>query len=67
MELRIIQTAVDMMMLNQDLQSVNRRSGASDMAAFPAGRPLYPGFVREPTARYQYSCGSNGEVTQIEE
>jgi prepilin-type N-terminal cleavage/methylation domain-containing protein len=64
MELRIIQTAMDLMMVKGEMQIVNNTSFTSDMSAFPEGRPLYPKFLRESTSQYYYSCDSSGEVTQ---
>jgi prepilin-type N-terminal cleavage/methylation domain-containing protein len=67
MEHRIIQTAMDLMMVDHELQSVNRTSSTSDMSDFPSGCHLYPEYVREATSQYQYQCDSSGEVTQVTE
>jgi prepilin-type N-terminal cleavage/methylation domain-containing protein len=67
MEYCIIQTAMDLMMVQGEIQNVNPTSATSDMSSFPTGNPLYPRYVREATSQYHYRCDSRGEVTQVEE
>jgi prepilin-type N-terminal cleavage/methylation domain-containing protein len=67
MELRIIQTAIDLMMVKDGLQSVKETAFTSDMSKFPTGNPLYPKYVRESTTQYKYSCTTSGEVNLVTE
>jgi hypothetical protein len=62
MELNIIQTAVDIMMIQQHLHTLNSTAKTNDMTVFPAQQPLYPRYLRSPHAQYYYSCDSSGEV-----
>jgi prepilin-type N-terminal cleavage/methylation domain-containing protein len=64
MELRIVQTAVDLMMISGGLHIIQETPVTSDMSVFPAGNPVYPRFVRESATEYYYSCNLSGEVTQ---
>jgi len=67
MELRIIQTAVDIMMIREGINQVNPTGASSDMTDFPAGSPLYPRYVRESNTQYRYCCDRYGEVTLSED
>jgi len=62
-ELVTVQTAMDVMMANQYLQSVTATTSTNDMAAFPTGNPLYPNYLRSATTSANYTCDSTGKVT----
>ncbi|HSW57333.1 MAG TPA: type II secretion system protein [Dehalococcoidales bacterium] len=67
MELRIIQTAMDTMMIVNGIQAVAITSDTRDMAAFPHGNPLYPEYIRNTATQFKYKCDSRGEVTQVDD
>jgi prepilin-type N-terminal cleavage/methylation domain-containing protein len=65
MELKIIQTGVDVMMIQEGLTSVKATGSTSDMANFPVGNPLYPKYLRNQTGKGYYSCDSTGQVREV--
>lgn len=65
-ELKIVQTAMDMMMINSGLKTVAPTLATSDMSSFPMYNPLYPQFLREQHSQWSYQCNSKGEVSQIQ-
>jgi prepilin-type N-terminal cleavage/methylation domain-containing protein len=65
MELKIVQTAMDVMMIKGELTSVKATSSTNDMASFPAGNPLYPKYLRNQTGKGRYSCDSTGQVREV--
>ncbi len=65
MELQIIQTAMDTMMIQKEIQSVNETAATDDMANFPADGPLYPRYLRGQHSAFKYSCDSTGQVIQV--
>jgi prepilin-type N-terminal cleavage/methylation domain-containing protein len=64
LEYRIIQTALDTLIIREGLTSVDETASTGDMSAFPAGHPLYPRYLREPNTKCLYSCDSTGQVKQ---
>jgi prepilin-type N-terminal cleavage/methylation domain-containing protein len=65
MELRIVQTAMDIMIVTQQLQNVKTSTGTSDMTTFPEGHPLYPKYLRDANTQFRYTCDSEGNVDQL--
>ncbi len=65
MEFRIVQTAMDAMIIRLKLTAVEDTPATRDMAAFPSGNPLYPRYLRERFTSYSYSCDSSGMITRI--
>jgi|WetSurMetagenome_2_1015567.scaffolds.fasta_scaffold361490_1 prepilin-type N-terminal cleavage/methylation domain-containing protein len=65
LEFQIVQTALDTMMLRQQMTSVNETGETSDMSVFPRENPLYPRYFRNQTTRRRYSCDSTGQISQI--
>jgi len=63
-ELATVQTAMDVMMAQLIMSSVNVTSSTTDMSNFPTGYPLYPNYMRSATTSANYSCSSTGLVTQ---
>ena len=41
-ELKIVQTAIDIMMINANIKTVSPTPATNDMSSFPIGNPLYP-------------------------
>jgi prepilin-type N-terminal cleavage/methylation domain-containing protein len=64
MELKIVQTAMDVMMVRGELTSVKATGSTNDMANFPLGNPLYPKYLRNQTGKGWYSCDSTGQVRE---
>jgi prepilin-type N-terminal cleavage/methylation domain-containing protein len=64
MEFQIVQTALDTMMIRNQLTRVQKTQFTGDMAAFPADNPLYPRYLRKQNTKCLYSCDSTGMVTQ---
>ncbi len=62
MELKVLQTAVDTMMIKEGLSGVQATSGTNDMTAFPSGTPLYPRYLRDETSGNNYTCDKTGQV-----
>jgi hypothetical protein len=62
MELRVVQTAVDTMMIKEGLPAVIATNSTHDMTAFPSGSPLYPQYLRDETTGYNYTCDKTGQV-----
>lgn len=65
MELKIVQTAMDVMMIRGELTSVKATGSTNDMANFPAGNPLYPKYLRNQIGKGSYSCDSTGQVREV--
>jgi len=63
-EYRIVQTALDTMLIREELKSVRDTDYTSDMTEFPFGNPLYPRYLREERTSYHYCCDSTGTVIQ---
>jgi prepilin-type N-terminal cleavage/methylation domain-containing protein len=63
-ELVTVQTAMDVMMAQLIMSSVNATGETQNMAAFPTGYPLYPNYMRSATTAYPYSCNVSGIVAQ---
>lgn len=67
-ELAIVQTAMDVMMARNHLDTVTEvtsGNATSDMSSFPDGTyPLYPSHLRSSTTKGTYYCGTSGNVTQ---
>jgi len=63
-ELATVQTAMDVMMAQLIMSSVNATTTTTDMSAFPTGYPLYPNYLRSATTSENYSCDGTGLVTQ---
>jgi len=63
MELRIIQVALDTMMIREGLTSVTPTFCTSDMSQFPLSHPLYPEYVHSRFSSYQYTCDAYGNVS----
>jgi len=64
MELQIVQTAMDTMMIYQGFHTIGATAKTNDMTAFPAAYPLYPQYLRDPQSRFYYTCDSTGQVFQ---
>jgi hypothetical protein len=62
MELNIIQTAVDIMMIQQHNHTVNPTAKTNDMTIFPYLQPLYPRYLRSQYSQFYYSCDASGQV-----
>jgi prepilin-type N-terminal cleavage/methylation domain-containing protein len=65
-ELVTVQTAMDVMMAQNNFASVNLTAATADMATFPTGYPLFPLFLRSATTSDNYSCSTTGLVTQVD-
>jgi prepilin-type N-terminal cleavage/methylation domain-containing protein len=65
-ELVTLQTAMDAMMVKNNLSSVTVvKTATKDMAAFPdKNHPLYPNFLRLSTTNGTYICDSTGQVSR---
>jgi prepilin-type N-terminal cleavage/methylation domain-containing protein len=63
-ELVTVQTAMDVMMAQLIMSSVNQTTTTQNMGAFPTGYPLYPNYMRSATTSDNYSCDTTGLVTQ---
>ena len=61
-ELATVQTAMDTMMAEKDLDAVLATSKTSNMLSFPAREPLFPDYLDVSTTRGLYSCDSEGSV-----
>jgi prepilin-type N-terminal cleavage/methylation domain-containing protein len=64
-ELSVIQTAMDCMMIQSNINTVTATNATANMAAFPIGHPLYPNYLRDTLAKGTYSCTTNGSVTRV--
>ena len=62
MELKVVQTAVDTMMIKEGLAKVQKTSATDDMTDFPQGSPLYPLYLRDETTNNRYTCDETGQV-----
>ncbi len=64
-ELVTVQTAMDTMMAQEFLTSVDEVTVATDnMSAFTDEHALYPHYLRSATTSENYTCDSTGLVTQ---
>jgi len=63
-ELVTVQTAMDVMMAELIMSSVNATGSTATMSAFPTGYALYPSYLRSEFTSANYSCSSTGLVTQ---
>jgi len=65
-ELITVQTAVDTMMANDNVDNLTApATGERNMALFPnVAHKLYPSYMRSATTKGTYNCGIYGEVTQ---
>ena len=61
-ELRIIQTAVDTMMIREGLIEVQDTPATNNMAEFPEGSVLYPKYLRDENTRIRFTCDKTGQV-----
>lgn|GEM_PF-2941696 len=61
-ELRIIQTAVDTMMIREGLTEVQDTPATNNMAEFPEGSVLYPKYLRDEITLNKYTCDKSGQV-----
>ena len=66
MELKVVQTAVDTLMIKDDLSDVGVTAATDDMTAFPSGSPLYPRYLRDQTTGNKYTCDKTGQVKLAE-
>jgi prepilin-type N-terminal cleavage/methylation domain-containing protein len=64
-ELSILQTAMDSMMAKENLSSVTPTTNTTNMAAFPTGNPLYPGYLRFNATKGRYSTDNVGLVSLV--
>jgi prepilin-type N-terminal cleavage/methylation domain-containing protein len=65
MELRIVQTAMDIMMIHENLHQVRPTAATNDMLAFPGENALYPQYLRDSQTRFRYSCDATGQISAI--
>jgi len=65
MELAVLQSAMDNMMIKDALSSVIATAATNDMSNFPSNVPLYPRYLRMATTQSFYSCTSNGLVIWV--
>jgi prepilin-type N-terminal cleavage/methylation domain-containing protein len=66
-ELATVQTAMDVMMAQQAISTVNETlTSTKDMSAFPydCDTPLYPTYLRTHTTTANYTCDDTGLVVQ---
>ena len=63
-ELVTVQTAMDVMMAQLIMSSVNATTTTQNMALFPTGYPIYPSYLRSAATSANYSCDGTGLVTQ---
>ena len=63
-ELSILQTAMDSMMAENALTSVNVTAATANMSDFPDDLGLYPDYLRFAASKGTYSCTATGLVTQ---
>lgn len=63
MELSVIQTAMDTMMANEQVDSVTITAETNDMGSFPTGNVLYPNYLRFQFSTSNYSCSDTGLVS----
>jgi len=64
-ELSNVQSALDTMMVANNLTSVAVTGTTNDMSRFPTDHPLYPNYLRTATSQGTYSCSATGQVTQV--
>ena len=66
-ELSDVQTAMDSMMADKWLESVNAfpTPGTSDMTEFPSTTNPLSDYLRQSTTSGTYTCTSDGAVTQL--
>lgn len=64
-ELSTVQTAMDVMMAQQAISTVNETSTTNNMSGFPADPiGLYPTYLRTEITTANYTCDTTGLVTQ---
>ena len=64
-ESSIVQTAMDSMMANTGVSSVNITAATDNMSVFPGvGTALYPNYLRTETTKGTYSCDATGLILQ---
>jgi prepilin-type N-terminal cleavage/methylation domain-containing protein len=66
-ELSTVQTAMDVMMAQQAISTVNETlTSTKDMSVFPldSDTPLYPAYLRTHYTSANYTCDTTGLVTQ---
>ena len=65
-ELVTVQTAMDTMMVEEELNEVKKVNHAiNDMSIFPdKDNPLYPNYLRTATTKGEYTCDETGLVAQ---
>ena len=63
-ELVTVQTAMDTMMAKAHITTVTVTGPTSNMSSFPAGRALYPNYLRTANTKGLYRCDGTGLVTQ---
>ena len=59
-----VQTAMDTMMAKAHITTVTVTGPTSNMSSFPAGRGLYPNYLRTANTQGSYSCDITGLVVQ---
>ncbi|MFA5308560.1 MAG: type II secretion system protein [Dehalococcoidales bacterium] len=64
-ELSIVQTAMDAMMAKENVSTVTVTTNTSNMEAFPAGNPLYPGYLRTANTQGSYTTDNVGLVSLV--
>jgi hypothetical protein len=62
MELKVLQTAMDTMMIGKGLKEVRATRATDDMSSFPTGTPLYPEYLRDQTSHKRYTCDITGQI-----
>jgi prepilin-type N-terminal cleavage/methylation domain-containing protein len=63
-ELVTVQTAMDVMMAQLAISTVNATAATNDMSNFPTGYGLYPDYMRSQYTSESYSCNGTGLITQ---
>ena len=65
-ELQTVQTAMDMMMVEEEINEVKKVNHAiNDMSRFPEkDNPLYPNYLQMATTKGEYTCDETGLVAQ---
>jgi type IV pilus assembly protein PilA len=67
-ELVTVQTAMDVMMANLALTSVDNVTTATNhMTVFTTNHPLYPGYIRSENTTGTYTCDGTGLVVQVDD
>ena len=69
-ELTTVQTAMDTMMVDQELTAVTavlEANATNDMSTYPTDYPLYPDYLRAEETVYEYYSDATGQVSQGDE